>query len=229
MKKLIFIILLLTLFSCKEELINDVSVSFTAKSFESGDLKSFDIKDWKHNHYPYEVMVTMINTNTGVEYHSKAANASVFFKDGSEFVHIPSGTYNCLVSGGGYPKDSLTMSQSYYMWSIKDTTVFIGNSHETIIRFNLDKKSALVVKDYQDDIKLISYRNADLFWTGKGQYDFAYVTPGTYSGLYTDSLGNETNTPWFDIEPDNYYYFITPSGVKSTVTIPEFKKNEIDF
>ena len=94
---------------------------------------------------------------------------------------------------------------------------------------SLDKTSALVVKDNSADIQLIAYRNADLYFTGRDNYDFAYVTPGTYSGLYTDSLGNKTSTEWFDIKPDNYYYFVTPTIVKSTVVVPEFQRNEINF
>ena len=95
--------------------------------------------------------------------------------------------------------------------------------------FNLDKSAALVVKDAIADIKLIAYRDASLYFTGRGVYDFAYVTPGTYSGLYIDSTGYSTSTEWFDVKSDNYYYFITPSNVKSGVVVPEFKKNEIVF
>ena len=111
-------------------------------------------------------------------------------------------------------------------------TVFIGeNSHDdpAVINFNLDKTAALVVKDASVDIQLIAYRDASLYFTGRGIYDFAYVTPGTYSGLYTDSLGYRVNTGWFTVKPDNYYYFVTPIATKSVVNIPEFTGNEVKF
>lgn len=233
--KRILLIMIMFLASCVTPMVEPMTeVRFSADKFkvESGQLKSFDINTWKHFHYPYTITVSLENINTGVIYHSTAANANVFFNEGTEMIHIPVGNYLVSVQGGGYPNDTLTHSYSYYVWNIKDTTIIIGNNSHgdpAIINFNLNKTSALVVKDAVADIKLIAYRNSSLSWTGRGVYDFAYVTPGTYSGQYTDSLGYQTNTEWFDIKADNYYYFVTPVTTKSIVTIPDFVGNEIKF
>jgi len=225
MKKLLFILAVIFFAACSTD---DATVSFSANGIQSGSLKSFDIKEWQHFHYPYRIDVTMVNTETNQEYHSYAPNGSIFFSSGTEFTHIPEGNYVCSVSGGGYVEDSV-YSASYYIWSIKDTIVFIPSAHQTIIRFNLDKTSALVIKDATTDLKLIANRNADLFFTSRGEYDFAYVTPAEYAGLYTDSLGYQHSTEWFTAIPDNYYYFFPITGTKSVVTIPTFNKNEISI
>lgn len=230
MKTIIYFIITLFLFACSNQVTEEKGVKFTANKFgvESGNLKSFDINEWKHFHYPHQINVVLKNINTEVEYIAIANNGTSFFNNGTDVVYLPVGNYRCSVVGGGYPNDSLTHSYSYYVWGIKDTTIIVTPNTNTI-KFNLDKTSALVVKDATSDIKLIAYRNASLFWTGRDNYDFAYVTPGVYSGLYTDSLGNQLSTEWFDINEDNYYYFVTPTSVKSNVIVPEFEKNEINF
>lgn len=232
MKKFVgnfILILSLLITSCNLE-DDSVAVSFTGDKFnvESGQLKSFDIKQWKHSHYPHQITVNLKNINNGVEYNAVANNGTSFFSNGTNVIYIPVGNYKCSVIGGGYPTSDNTYSQSYYFWTIKDTTIIITPNTNTI-KFNLDKTSALVVKDMGLDISLIAYRDASLFWTGRDVFDFAYVTPGSYSGLYIDSLGNQMSTEWFDIKEDNYYYFVTPSSLKSMVSVPEFTKNEINL
>lgn len=230
MKRVLFI-LLLALVGCNLTDQNEkVAVSFTGNKFnvESSGLKSFDIGQWEHYHYPDMIIVTLKNKVNGTVFTAQANNGKQFFENGTDVIHVIPGVYDISVIGGGYPDSEETYSASYYFWSIKDTVVTIDLNTD-VIQFSLNKSSALVVKDSDKDIQLIAYRNASLYFTGRGNYDFAYTTPGVYSGLYTDSLGNKTSTEWFDIQADNYYYFLAPNLVKSTVTVPEFTKNEIQF
>lgn len=232
MKKIkLMLLVALIAFACNISKVDDtVSVKFSGDKFgiESGQLKSFDINKWQHYHYPHLITVTLTNTQNNTVFITTANNGKTFFETGTDVIQVPVGSYRCVVNGGGYPENDNTHSESFYFWNIKDTIVNIIPS-SNVIKFSLNKTAALVIKDSDADIKLIAYRDASLYFTGKGEYDFAYVTPGTYAGEYTDSSGYKVTTEWFNIKRDNYYYFITPSTVKSGIVIPEFIKNEINF
>lgn len=222
--------------SCKyniEEPTKQVIFSANKFGIESGKLKSFDINDWQHFHYPYTVTVYLVNKESGVKYTSKSANANVFFNQGTDPIHLPYGEYDCSVDGGGYPKTYDAYSASYYIWSIKDTLITISDT-TTIITFNLDKTSGLIVRDADAKIDLIGIdtENDTLHWTGREKYDFAYVTPWVYAGVYTNEYGNNV-TRIFEAEEDNYYYFVIPEQDSSSssynIKMPEFSGQEIKF
>jgi hypothetical protein len=237
MKKLfIFLIAFFTFISC-EKIIDESTkeVRFSANKFgvESGSLKSFDINEWKHFHYPYTVTVYLVNKESGIKYTSSSPNATVFFNQGTDPIHLPYGAYDCSVDGGGYPIDGDAYSASYYIWTIKDTTINISDT-TTIITFNLDKTPALLVRDADVEINYVAIdsKNDSLHWTGRGKYDFAYVTPWVYAGIYTNEYGNDV-TVIFEAKKDNYYYFVIPdvdtSSTTTNVNIPDFTGQEIKF
>src|SRR5680860_915455 len=117
----------------------------------------------------YEVNVSLVNVQSGIEYKSTAANARIFFEHGTDPIYLPYGEYNCSVTGGGWPENADAYSASYYIWSIKDTVINI-TSETGIITFNLDKRPALLVKDADVPITYCGIRslNDTLKWTSRG-------------------------------------------------------------
>lgn len=237
MKRLIlFLIILFTFLSCKNIVDEPTKeVKFRANRFgvEHGSLKSFDINEWSHFHYPFKVYVYLTNKESGITYTTISPNANIFFNEGTDPINLPYGVYDCSVDGGGYPINNEAYSASYYIWSIKDTTINI-NDTTTLITFNLDKTPALLVRDadVNIDYKAINSQNDTLHWTGRGKYDFAYVTPWSYAGIYTNGYGNKV-TVIFEAKKDNYYYFVIPdidsSSTSSNIIVPEFTGQEIKF
>ena len=225
MKKLLTIIIAIILFyGCKQEEVVEKQVVFSTNylSVESGQLKSFDIDDWKHFYWPYEVVIKLTNKESGVVYTTNAANSYVFFTEGTEPTHLPLGEYNYSVIGGGWKDGGNALP--YFVWSIKDSTLLITETTD-VVKFELTNSPALIVKDAEVPIGLKGIGMDTVLWTGRGAYDFVYVTaPWPYAANY--------NNKYITIEAQqNYYYYLIADSIEAsyTVTLPELTGDTIIF
>lgn len=243
MKKLLLLLFMIILFTaCNitdvDEPTKEINFGVDRFGIEEGKMKSFDINDWDHFYCPFKVTVTLINNETGAVFESTAHNSRYFFEHGTDPVRLPYGGYNCIVEGGHYPDNVDAYSASYYFWTIKDTTIIVSENSDKIF-FDLDKTPSLIVRNMENvydinktDFIAINSSNDTLHWTGRVLYDFAYVTPWTYAGIYTDGYGN-SDTVYFEAKVDNYYYFVTPDltteVTTDTMSIPIFTGVDIIF
>lgn len=243
MKKLLLFLIVILFVGCGitsnvEEPTKEINFGVNRFSVEEGKIKSFDINDWEHFYSPFKVTVTLTHNETGTEFKSTAHNSRYFFENGTNSIRLPYGDYNCVVEGGHYPNNADAYSASYYFWTIKDTTITVSENSGNIF-FNLDKTPSLIVRDmesYYDtnktDFIAINSSNDTLHWTGRVPYDFAYVTPWAYAGIYTDGYGN-SDTAYFEAKVDNYYYFVIPDLTSvvtpDTISVPTFTGENIIF
>ena len=228
-----FLILMFFLLGCDKNEPSTNGVVFTASNFyiEQGKLKSFDINEWEHFHCPYTVNVTLTNDVNPDGIVVSAENSNAFFEDGTEAWYLPYGVYTAKVEGGGYPDNAESYSSPYYFWTIKDTVIEI-TAESNVIRFNLDKTPSLFVVDHLTDhhlkLEVLRWINDSLQFNGRGEYDYAYLTPWEYRVTLIDP-NEEKTSAWVDAKEGEYTYFIVNESVETSVvvTIPEFVGDSI--
>jgi len=224
MKKLIIIAIAAILFGCTQEPTEkQVVFSTNYLTVNSGNLKSFDINDWRHYYWPYEVTVELTG-QTGVTYTTFASNSFQFFKHGTEPMHLPFGEYTCTVTGGGWKQGGNAFS--YFVWSIKDTVIQVTEQTD-VIRFELENTPALIVKDAEVPIDITAAGLDAILWTGRGANDFVYVTaPWDYTASYNGNFAP------IEAEQGKYYYLQIATDtvpIGGVVELPVFEGDTISL
>ena len=222
MKKLMVLFVALALFACSTETETPLStVVFKGNlSYKSGTLKSFNPLTWEHYLNPEKVTVTLTNKSATL---TLVANSSqVFFSQGTDPWFVPYGTYDCVVTGGGW--GDRIVGYAYYNWTIKDTVITI-NSKTNLITFDLDKTPALIVREQDSPID-VHYGSFKMDWYSRydtlNVCDYMYVVPNTYTGVYGAS-----EQP-VSLKADEYVYFLVDKQV-TTVVLDSMVGDTVSF